>query len=98
MEELAAAYERRTSVLPVNMSRRISYFHNPHRYEHPEHHHKALKAKEKRSNSHNNKLHPISAIPERNELYDNGPITPTIPTISIHTEEEANAEQNTWAL
>ncbi|KAE9553084.1 hypothetical protein FO519_003717 [Halicephalobus sp. NKZ332] len=99
MEELAAAYERRTSVIPAYMSRRISYFHNPHRYEHPEHHLKAIKSKERRTRG-NSKLHPIAAavpaaIPEKAEFYGNGP--PKI-TVQMEDEAETEVENGTWAL
>lgn len=44
IEELAEAYERKTSVLPAIDSRKISFYHNRDRFEHPENHQVALKA------------------------------------------------------
>lgn len=38
IEELANAYERKTSVLPKVDTRKLSFYHNRQRYEHPEHH------------------------------------------------------------
>lgn len=38
IEELANAYERKTSVLPKFDSRKLSFYHNSQRYEHPEGH------------------------------------------------------------
>ncbi|KAI6219204.1 Ammonium transporter [Aphelenchoides fujianensis] len=61
LEELAAAYERRTS--PEDRDRKISLYHNPRNYEHPEHHFKATHTNvvPKR-----NVVKPAIAIPEGN--------------------------------
>ncbi|KAI6177934.1 Ammonium transporter family and Ammonium transporter AmtB-like domain-containing protein [Aphelenchoides fujianensis] len=61
LEELAAAYERRTS--PEDRDRKISLYHNPRNYEHPEHHFKATHTNvvPKR-----NVVKPAVAIPEGN--------------------------------
>jgi hypothetical protein len=95
LEELAAAYERRTSVIPNQMSRRISYFHNPEsrRFEHPEHHHKALK-----NNKNSKKTKTANGIPNgrrvgplSNELYAASPI----PQIVVQEFEEDDEEKET---
>uniref|UniRef100_A0A7E4VIB5 Beta_helix domain-containing protein n=1 Tax=Panagrellus redivivus TaxID=6233 RepID=A0A7E4VIB5_PANRE len=42
IEELADAYERKTSVLPRIDTRKLSFYHNRDRFEHPEKHMQAM--------------------------------------------------------
>uniref|UniRef100_A0A914Z761 Ammonium transporter AmtB-like domain-containing protein n=1 Tax=Panagrolaimus superbus TaxID=310955 RepID=A0A914Z761_9BILA len=89
LEELAAAYERRTSVIPSQMSRRISYFHNPtaQRYEQPELHQKALKTKTPNPKKLLQKMQfQIRIGPSSNELYASAPIN--VPQIVVENLDE----------
>jgi hypothetical protein len=93
LEELAAAYERRTSVIPNQMSRRISYYHNPaeRRFEHPEHHQKALKNNSKKTKTANGIPNGRRVGPLTNELYAASPI----PQIIVQQFDEEDEEEET---
>uniref|UniRef100_A0A7E4UWA3 Ammonium_transp domain-containing protein n=1 Tax=Panagrellus redivivus TaxID=6233 RepID=A0A7E4UWA3_PANRE len=82
IEELASAYDRRTSVIPNANSRRLSYFHNPKRYEHPGLHQKALQ--NHKSETHN-RIAPAST--QNSDLYLSAPSL-TIPGVVVEEAEE----------
>ncbi|KAK0396553.1 hypothetical protein QR680_001764 [Steinernema hermaphroditum] len=79
LEELAAAYERRTSLAPAAFEKRYSVYHNPTFYEHPEHHRSAKvkklhkKTKAKRAES----------IPEDDESVKTDDLYLSAPTTAV---------------
>lgn len=76
LENLALAYERRTSVAPVGFGKRKSVYHNPAFYEHPEHHKDAKHMKQVPKKV----THKKESTQDLQTMYNDSPVTPTSPT------------------